>query len=60
MEDTPEGVRVRARVPAPVAERFARFRIEPESPEAPEAIEADDEALDETPDDDTEQAGPDD
>ncbi len=26
-EDTPEGVRVRARVPAPVAERFARFAV---------------------------------
>ena len=27
-EDTPEGVRVRARVPGPVAERFARFAVD--------------------------------
>jgi GTP-binding protein HflX len=31
-EDTPEGVRVSARLPAPVAERFARFAVEAAPP----------------------------
>ena len=52
-EHTPEGVVFEARLPVAEAGRYARFRIEPEEPEA------DDDAVEASPGDETEEAGPD-
>jgi GTP-binding protein HflX len=52
-EHTPEGVVFEARLPVAEAGRYARFRIEPEEPEA------DDVAVEASPGDEMEEAGPD-